>query len=95
MEKRRKRRYDISCDVLCSTNTNPAEELRAKGLNISLRGIKLALNQLINDKNITLKIFDPRSNLPIIANGRLVWQMQSVKKDTVLAGIEFTKTSWA
>ena len=95
MEKRRKKRYDISCDVLYSTTANPAKELRARGLNISLKGIKLGLKQLISGKNITLKIFDPHSKLPIITKGRLVWQTQSIKKDLVSAGIEFTKTSWA
>jgi len=95
MEKRRRTRYNISCDVTYSTSKDPTKELRARGLNISLRGIKLGLKQLINDKSITLKIFDPHSELPIIAKGKLVWQTQSIKKDSVLAGIEFTKTSWA
>jgi len=95
MEKRRRRRYDISCDVIYATGGNPAEELRAKGLNISLKGIKLRLTQLINDKNVTLRIFEPHTELPIITKGRLVWQTQDAKKGLVLAGIEFTETSWA
>lgn len=94
MERRRKKRHDLVCKVLYSTDENP-KEISAKSFNVSLNGIGLNLKELIKGENLNLKIFSPRASEPIEVKGRLVWQTHLPERNAKLAGVKLTETSWS
>jgi len=94
-EKRQNIRHSTICKVIYSVDTDPGRRFRAISFNISLSGVGLRIDRVLKcESKLHLLIYKEGSNIPVKAEGKLVWQKELSDGREYRAGVQFTEVAW-